>query len=142
MQNKKLYADSSMIINAIARPKSNSALIMELVRERALEAATSEKTIAEVRNYFARIGMEKQAYLAERLIRQSFKIITIGDIQKEMRKWRGKIKTKDLEHLASAKKMKLQYIVAFDRDFEPFKEYRTPKQFVDELGVASKPTDY
>jgi hypothetical protein len=42
-------------------------------------------------------------------------------------------KDKDLEQLAVVKKLGLKYLVAYDRDFEPFEEYVTPKGFVEAL---------
>ena len=64
-------------------------------------------------------------------------------VEKELAAWRGKIKEKDLEHLATAKALKLKFIVALDRDFEPFEEYCTPKEFVEKiLKIRGFQTDY
>lgn len=142
MQNKRLYVDSSLVIIGIEDKHSNSALVLQLIAARMLEAFTSEKTLLEVRNYFKRSSSERTAYFAQQLVKREFKIIALSGIQEEMRKWRGKIKEKDLEHLAAAKHAKLGFIVAFDRDFEPFEEYRTPKQFLQQLGLKPRETEY
>lgn len=56
---------------------------------------------------------------------------------------KGKVKEKDLEHLATAKSLGLKFIVAFDRGFEPFPEYYTPKEFVEKiLKLKGFETDY
>ena len=46
-----------------------------------------------------------------------------------MKKYRGKIKEKDLEQLAVVKKFGINFLVSFDKDFKKFKEYKTPKIF-------------
>lgn len=142
MQNKRLYADSSLIIIGIENKHSNSALVLQLIAAGMLEAFISEKTLLEVKNYFERNSSERTAYFALQLVKREFKIIALSEIQEEMRKWEAKIKKKDLEHLASAKHAKLDFIVAFDRDFEPFEEYRTPKQFLRQLGLKPREMEY
>ena len=59
-----------------------------------------------------------------------------------MEKWRGKIKDKDLEHLATVKYLGLKYLIAYDYHFEDFEEYRTPKQFITEEGLDVSETEY
>lgn len=46
---------------------------------------------------------------------------------------RNKIKEKDLEQLAVTRKYGIKYLIAFDRDFEGFEEYKTPKEFLEIL---------
>ena len=69
-------------------------------------------------------------------------IIKRDEITHELEKWKCKIKDKDLEHVATAKLLRLKYLVSLDRDFEKFEEYRTPKQFIIELGLKPYQTDY
>ena len=38
--------------------------------------------------------------------------------------------------------MKLKYLIAYGRDFEGFKEYLTPKQFLRKIGYKEKSTEY
>ena len=52
-----------------------------------------------------------------------------------MEDWKGKIKEKDLEQLAVVKAFRLEYLVALDRDFQPFPEYCTPKKFLKKQGI-------
>ena len=63
----------------------------------------------------------------------------IGD---EIKRWKGKIKDKDLEHLATVKYLDLEYLVAYDQDFEGIDEYITPKQFIKKLGLNGASTEY
>jgi len=38
--------------------------------------------------------------------------------------------------------LKLKYLIAYDRDFEGFKEYLTSKQFLGKTGYKVKSTEY
>lgn len=142
MPRKRVYVDSSAIIIGIEQPSSNSALVLELIAGKQLEAFTSEKTLREVGYFFARHRTQRQAYFVQQLIRREFSVIPFNRIEKDLRKWRGKIKEKDLEHLAAVKALALPRIVAFDRDFKAFKEYRTPKKYLEELGLKARETEY
>ncbi len=50
------------------------------------------------------------------------------------------IKDKDLEQLAAVKKLGIKYLISYDRDFEKFEEYITPKAFINWIGI--KPSSY
>ncbi len=54
---------------------------------------------------------------------------------------KGKIKERDLEHLATAKALNLP-IIAYDRDFEGIGGCVTPKRFLETLGIAKYETEY
>lgn len=82
------------------------------------------------------------SFLITSLLLKNFGVVYRNEIKSKMQKWRGKIKEKDLEHIATVKMLKLEYLVAYDRDFENFEEYYTPKQFLDKIGVKSMPTEY
>jgi hypothetical protein len=56
--------------------------------------------------------------------------------------YKGLIKDKDLEQLATAKKLGIKFLLSYDRDFENFDEYITPKKFIKEMGIKSASTDY
>ncbi len=139
----KLLLDSSAIIFAFEYPHCNSRIIFDLVAAKKLEGVISEKAIEESKRMFALNKKEGFLYLLELDLRRNFQVIPVKAVQKEMQKWRGKIKEKDLEHLATAKALKLPYLVAFDRDFEPFPEYHAPKKFVEViLKMKAFETDY
>ena len=59
-----------------------------------------------------------------------------------MAELKGKIKEKDLEQLAVVRKLNLKDLVGYDRDFEKFPEYNTPKQFILKLNLETYETDY
>jgi hypothetical protein len=54
-----------------------------------------------------------------------------------MDRYRGQIKEKDLEQIAVAKMLGLKYLVSYDRDFEAFEEYKTPKEFIKTLNLLN-----
>ncbi len=129
----KLLLDSSVIIFRFEQPHSNSRIVFDAIIEGRLQGVVSEKAIEEVKKVLSYRNGEKFAYLTEDLIRRNFEVIPLKKVEKETEKWKGKIKEKDLAHLATAKALGLKFIVALDRDFAPFKEYHTPKKFVENV---------
>ena len=69
-------------------------------------------------------------------------VVLPDDVKSEMSKYRKLIKDKDLEQLAVVKKLGIKYLVAYDRDFENFQEYITPKAFIKEIGIKPSSNDY
>ena len=59
-----------------------------------------------------------------------------------MKKFRGKIKEKDLENLATVKALKINFLVSFDRDYKEFEEHFTPKQFLIKIGWSAGKSEY
>ncbi len=131
-----VFVDSSVFIYGLEFEESNSAIIYIEITTGTIKAVINEKVIEEVARYFGRRKGRHFAYLIESQLRRVCEVKQRQDYAGEIEEWRGKIKEKDLEHLATAKKFGLK-IVAYDSDFIPFEEYRTPKQFVNELGKKS-----
>ncbi len=52
------------------------------------------------------------------------------------------IKDKDLEQLATVKKIGIKFLVAYDRYFENFEEYITPKAFIRQIGIKPNSEEY
>ena len=138
----EVFIDSSTIIYGLEIEKSNSALILDLIVEGEIKGVISEKVVEEVRNYFKRRRGAEYSFLVVSLLLKNFKIIYRHEIEDKIREWKGKIKEKDLEHLATVKMLKLKYLVAYDRDFERFKEYSTPRQFLEKIRVKAKISEY
>ena len=55
------------------------------------------------------------------------------ELIEQINKFKGKIKDKDLEQLAATKKYGIKFLIAYDKDFECFEEYITPKKFLQKL---------
>ncbi len=100
------------------------------------------KVIREVRLYFTRRRDRNYAFLIENLIRKNFHAISKDQITDKSEEWRGKIKEKDLEQLASVKTHGIRYLIAYDRDFEGFEEYITPREFIKSLKLKYHETEY
>ncbi|MEK6843135.1 MAG: PIN domain-containing protein [Candidatus Micrarchaeota archaeon] len=138
----RAYVDTSVLLWGFNFPEGNSSKIIGLLSLGKIEGYASELTLAEIENYFDLNYGEITKRKAITDISANLKIVLISEINSERDKWVGKIKEKDLDHLATAKFLKLKYLIAVDRDFEPFSEYRTPKQFLKEFGYKYALTDY
>ena len=134
----RVFVDSSVFIYGLEFEESNSAIIYNAIANGTVKAVINEKVIEEVVRYIGRRKGRHFAYLIESQLRRICKVKQRQDYAGEIGKWEGKIKEKDLEHLATAKKFEMK-IVAYDTDFMPFEEYCTPKQFVG--GLRKKPYD-
>jgi len=64
------------------------------------------------------------------------------DVKREMARYKKVIKGKDLEQLATVKKLGIKFLVSYDRDFEAFEEYITPKEFIKEMGLKAELSNY
>jgi predicted nucleic acid-binding protein len=63
-------------------------------------------------------------------------------VESDLLKYQDQIKQKDLEQLAVTKKFGLKFLVSYDRDFEAFEEYQTPKRFIESLGLESTAEEF
>jgi predicted nucleic acid-binding protein len=138
----RAFLDSSVIIIGFAIEKSNSAKILDLLFENKINAFVSEKVLEEVKSYFRRKRSRDYAYLIELLLRKNCKVVYNYEVQEIMAALKGKIKEKDLEQLAAVRKFNLRHLVGYDRDFENFDEYITPKQFIQKLNLKAYETEY
>lgn len=138
----RVFLDSSTIIFGLEFKESNSAIVLDLLFDKRFEGFTSEKVLEEVRRYFSRRRGKNYAYLVVKMLKNNLKIILRSEIKESIRKWKGKIKEKDLEHLAVVKGQGIEILVAYDQDFQPFGEYMTPKQFVESMGLTPFETDF
>ena len=141
MSRQLLFVDSSVILSFINFPQSNSASVIRLIIQKRFQGLVSEKVLEEVKRIITEKNGEREAFATMQLIRHNFKIASAKEAEPELEKWRGRIKEKDLEHLACAKLFKAK-IIAFDRDFQPFPEYLTPKKFLESIGEKTSETEY
>ncbi len=143
MPKEQLFIDSSVIIRAFLQEDetTNSALVLKLILEKKISGIISRKVVEEVKRFFSLKRGEKFAYSVEIILKKKFLIVEKTEIEKELIELSGKIKDKDLEHLATAKKYGAR-ILAFDRDFQPFEEYITPKKFLEKLGYRTRETEF
>ncbi|MBI4214578.1 hypothetical protein HY546_01155 [archaeon] len=136
------FLDSSTIIFGIERKQSNSSIILDLVASGKLEAFISYKVIQEVKHYFERQHGREFALDVIAFLSQYCRVIMEEELKEEMEKWRGRIKERDLAHLATVKMLGLDALVGIDRHFEGFPEYVKPKRLIQKLGLKSFVEEY
>jgi len=136
MQKQRPFLDSSVIIRGLLYPESNSGLILKLVTNGEVLGVVNVKVTKEVTDVLKRIKDKDFASKVLIFMNSTFEIVGKGVYSEQMNKLRGKIKDKDLEHISTVKALNLSYLVAYDRDFEPFSEYRTPKEFLKDIGAG------
>jgi len=141
MPKKRVFIDSSVIIRGFLYKKSNSSIVIEMVNRGDVAGVINEKVVTEVLDVLKALKDKDFASLAFSLLYSSFEIVPKVRYANEMELNEGKIKEKDLEHLATAKALNLP-IIAYDRDFEGIDEYVTPKRFLETLGIAKYETEY
>jgi predicted nucleic acid-binding protein len=129
----RVFLDTNVFIYAFEFPQSNSGMIIELLNQAEIEAVISEQVLLEVQTYFRRYYSKDLAGAFRNYLLLSCTVIPSSYVREAMKRYRNKIKDKDLEQLAVVKKLGLKYLVAYDRDFEPFEEHVTPKGFVEAL---------
>ncbi len=123
-----MYIDSSTVIYAFEFKESNSRKILGLIIRREIEAYINQKVINEVKKFFIRNHGESVWIAVKTILSRHFELISEASYSAE--KYRGMIKDKDLEHLAAFKDLKLDLLIAYDRDFKETSGYVTPKNFL------------
>ena len=137
-----VFLDSSTIIYGLEFDDSNSAKILNLLIEKEIQAYINEKVIAEVKSYFRSRKGRNYAYLIEVFLRRNCVVIKNSELIDQMKILKGKIKRKDLEHIATVRFINLEWLVAFDEDFKGFHEYITPKEFIKKMRLKARSTEY
>ncbi len=138
----RTFLDSSAIIIGLVIEKSNSAKILDLLFENKIDAVISERVLEEVKKYFKEKKGRNYAYLIELLLKKNCKVVYNYEVREIMINLKGKIKEKDLEQLAVVRKFNLKHLIGYDRDFEKFDEYITPRQFIQKLNLETYETGY
>ncbi len=138
----RVFLDTNIFIYAFEFPESNSNKIMDLLNKGYIEAVTSEQVLKEVQVYFEKFHAKDLASAFRDYILRTCTITFSADVKKEMARYRKLIKNKDLEQLAVVKKIGIKFLLSYDRDFENFDEYITPKAFIKELGLKTAASEY
>lgn len=131
----RVFLDSNVFIYAFEFPESNSNKVIGLLNKGQVEAVISERVFKEVQAYFKKFHSKDLASLFRDYLLRTCTIVFSTDVVKEMAQYRKFIKNKDLEQVAVVKKLGIKYLISYDRDFERFEEYITPKAFLKELGI-------
>lgn len=138
----RVFLDTNVFIYAFEFPSSNSHKIMGLLNSGQIEAIISERVLKEVQAYFKKFyDKDLTAKFRDYLLKTCTVVFPI-DLKKELSQYANQIKDKDLEQLAAVKKLGIKFLVSYDRDFEKFEEYITPKAFIEGTGIKPSPSDY
>ena len=138
----RVFLDTNIFIYSFEFPESNSAKIISLLNKGEIEAITSERVLKEVVCYFEKYHSIKLARKFRRYLLDNCVIIMKKNIIKKVNALKGQIKDKDLEQLATVKKFGIKFLIAYDKDFEPFEEYITPKQFLKKLDKETSDSEF
>lgn len=137
-----IFLDSNIFIYALERNGSNCEKIIDLLTEDGFSAIISEKVFEEVVLYCKRYISSDFSGQVRRFLLDNCHIVLRNKIQSQIQTLKGKIKDRDLEHLATVKAFKLKYLVSYDRDYEGIEEYITPKKLVELFGLEPSKTEY
>ncbi|MBI2136052.1 type II toxin-antitoxin system VapC family toxin [Candidatus Woesearchaeota archaeon] len=138
----KVFLDSNIFIYGFEYEKSNSALVIKAINDDKIEPIVSERVIKEVTRYFEKFHSLELARKIRRYILETCTVISGSFVIAEIERLRNSIKEKDAEQVAVVKKLGIKYLIALDRDFEPFDEYIIPKDFIAILGNKAFSTEY
>jgi len=138
----RVFIDTNVFIYAFEYPESNSAKVLRLLSERKIEAVISEQVVKEVIKYFEKYHSLKLARLFRRYLLGSCILIQRNAVLDTIQEYANQIKEKDLEQIAITKKLGIRYLIAYDRDFENFTEYITPKNFIKTMKIKEANSEY
>lgn len=137
------FIDTNIFIYALEIEKSNSSIITRLLNQGEIEGIVSERVLKELYFYIkTRMRNEKLAKEIRDFVYSSCIVISNEFVKDYIAKFEGKIKDKDLEQLAAVKKLGIKFLISYDRDFEEFDEYITPKSFVKLMGLKPFETEF
>lgn len=139
---RRVFLDTNVFIYAFEFPQSNARKIIELLNRNEIEVIISERVLREVIRYFQKYHTKDFAAAFRNYLLLSCAVIPASEVVGEMNRFKGTIKEKDLEQLAVTKKLGLKYLVSYDKDFEPFEEYTTPKRFIKTMGLDTEESEY
>lgn len=139
---RRVFLDSNVFIYAFEFPGSNSSKIIDLLNDEIIEAVISERVITEVYRYFRKFHVKRLADTFRKYLYNSCTVVLNKHVKQAMSKYRGQIKEKDLEQLTVVKEYGIKYVISYDRDFNDVEEYRTPKQYVEFMGLNSSDNEY
>jgi predicted nucleic acid-binding protein len=138
----RTFLDTNVFIYAFEFPRSNSRKIIELLNRAEIEVVISERVLREVQKYFRKYYDKDLAAAFRNYLLLSCTIIPSLLVREEMKQYREMIKEKDLEQITVVKMLGIKYLISYDRDFEPFEEYRTPKAFIKTLNLEMAEDEY
>lgn len=142
MPKRRVFVDSSVLIRGLIYEESNSSLILDLIARGEVIGVINPRVIDETMRVLKSLVDKDFASLCFSFIHSTFEVIPRKRYEGEIKALQGKIKEKDLEHLATVRALGLKFLLAYDRDFDGTAEYMTPKQFVKSMGLKQYDTPF
>jgi len=139
---RRIFLDTNVFIYAFEFPECNSGKIINLLNKGQIEAIISEQVLKEVQAYFKKYYSKDLAAIFRDYLLRTCTVVFSVDVKREMAKYKKVIKSKDLEQLAVVKKLGIKYLISYNRDFEAFEEYITPREFIKEMGIKAGLSNY
>ena len=137
----RAYLDTNVFVYGLLED-CNSSIILSTAEAGDLEVVVSELVVEEVRNVFERLVGREAGFYAMRYVETlAVKIVKREEMKSEIMENRGKIKDKDVENVAAVRHEHLEFLVAYDRDYEGVPEYITPKDFIERFGIGIRVYD-
>ena len=134
--------DTNIFIYAYEIPESNSKLIIDALNQGLFEAIITESTFKEVYHYFRKHYSKSLADTFRIYLFAICKTIYSYQLEEHSAKYANQINEEDLEQVIAVREFGIKYLVSYDKHFEDIEEYVTPKQFVNLLGMQSRPANY
>lgn len=138
----RVLLDTNVFVFGLERTKSNSAIILKEMSEGALEVVITERVFRETIMYFRRNYSKKTVAKVRLFLAAGSTVIPQSLIITELRRWKGEIKEKDLENLATVKALGIRHLVSLDRHYDAFPEHISPRKFVESIGLKPSETEY
>ena len=121
------YLDTNVFVYGLLED-CNSSSILSMAEAGDLEVVVSELVVEEVQTVFKRLAGREAGFYAMRYVETlAAKIVKREEMKSEVTENRGEIKDKDVENVAAVRHEHLEFLVAYDRDYEGVPEYITPK---------------
>ena len=139
---RRIFLDTNVFIYASEFPACNSSKIINLLNKGQIEGIISEQVLKEVQAYFKKYYSKDSAAIFRDYLLRTCTVVFSVDVKREMAKYKKVIKSKDLEQLAVVKKLGIKYLISYNRDFEAFEEYITPREFIKEMGIKAGLSNY
>ncbi len=137
----RVFLDTNVFIYSFEFPKSNSAKTIDLLNEGGIEEVISERVLKEVVFYFERKHSNELAKKFRKYLLDNCSLVMKEEVVEQIKLLKGQIKDKDIEQLASARKYGLK-LISYDRDFNNFEEYITPKIFLESLNLKAEDSEF
>lgn len=134
----RAFLDSNVFLFGFERPRSNSHRILELLAAREVEGVVTDRVVREVMGYLRRYYGKDLAAKFRDFILLTCEPVLEADVPID-RELVSLVGRKDAGALAAARSLGLARLVSTDSDFAHAPEHRTPRGFLEGLGMRVWP---